>query len=100
MSSSDFHSIGYEVFKYIFLSFRNEFPLKLIFHSSSLQVSKVKVPGSKEIYYSNLAFVRRYSRVRWYKGWRWEESRIIPADTKTTTQGVFRCRHRKLCSHV
>ncbi len=26
----------------------------------------------KEIHHNNLAFVRRYSRVRWYKGWRWE----------------------------
>ncbi len=40
----------------------------------------------KEIHHNALAFVRRYSRVRWYKGWRWEESHKKHFVTNTATK--------------
>ncbi len=36
-------------------------------------------------FFADTARATVYSRVRWYKGWRWEESRIIRSDTKTAT---------------
>ncbi len=65
--------------------------------SSSLQVPKVQGLGSKGIHCSNLAFARRYSRVMWCKGWRWEESRIIQSDTKIATVIIKCCRRIRIC---